>query len=89
MSQNVDELPQIRSQFHAIANKLNSITIKTGQYLYTDRIKDAKSLAPEVLEKEIKEVLLNLEAIEKSAIESGEALHKMKEKIYKALGYEF
>ena len=88
MAEESKEKAEIRSLFHSLSNHLNKITMKTGQYLYTERLKDPKSMSPDSLEKQIKDLLADLNSIESSVIESGAELIALKNKIYKALGYE-
>ena len=56
MAEESKEKAEIRSLFHSLSNHLNKITMKTGQYLYTERLKDIPVLRLPVEESWAKQV---------------------------------
>ncbi len=77
---------ELRKLFHDIANKQNNVANKAGIKSRMTEVKNIDSMSKEELLKELKAVMEELSSIERTAVEAGQALIKLKDVVYTSLG---
>jgi len=82
----MDAPKEIHRLFHAINDKLNIISVKTGAFLCLVKETDHKSLSKEELLKELEQVKNDFTAMEEAALQAGAFNDRLQDEVYEALG---